>query len=193
MYRRHILKNFFIFLIILASTLLTVLSANADDDKFLYGIQIFNYPIDWDGGQYSVLVQEMINRAADIGFDIVRGGSQFNNMYSQVNSDAEKDMWGLKKLLTMLKAKNLKLDWVITGVDYSIGMTNPPNLNDWQELTGMGANIVASIPNQPDVIYEIWNEPDCKDGNGNGIYWNGTCDYYYDTFFSGCFQLYKTK
>ena len=97
-------------------------------------------------------------------------------------------MWGLRALLPMLAERGLKLDWVISGVDYNVGMTNPPALNDWGTITGEGAKIVASMPNQPQVFYEIWNEPDLP-----GLYWNGTLTQYYNSYFPAAYRALRAN
>ena len=155
------------------------------EDNFLYGIQIFNRPIDWywyvfnqSKEQGIAVVRGMVNLAADAGYDIVRGGPEFHNMLRQNDDDGEQTIWGLEALLPLLAEKGLMLDWPITGTG-KIGITNPPDISDWKRLTGIGARIVSARTNQPEVIYEIWNEPDLK---GEEQFWDGTCGQYYDYF-----------
>lgn len=174
--------------------LLIVISSNVyADDNFIYGVQIFNRPIDWYWDSYNhskeagtEAVKQMISYAAELNADLVRGGLQYSNMYSQLKRDGEKDMWGLKLLLPLLAEKNLMLDWVISGTDSNLGMTNPPDINEWQELISYGARSVSSEGYQSKVIYEIWNEPDLP-----GLYWNGSCEDYYDKYLPSALSSIK--
>ena len=180
--RRNIIAVILFFVVTLS---LPALAA----DNFIYGVQIFNRPIDWYWGNFTTkaagvsVVRKLAELAADAGFDIARGGPEFSNMYSQQTRDSEREIWGLKELLPILAENNLMLDWVISGSNPDIGMSNPPSLDMWRQLTGIGAGIVASSTRQPTVLYEIWNEPDLP-----GAYWQGTCAYYYDTFFPAAYS-----
>lgn len=184
------------FLVSLAALLylLVVLPSNVyADDNFIYGVQIFNRPIDWYWDSYNQskeagteAVRQIISYAAELNADLVRGGLQYSNMYSQLKIDGEHDMWGLRLLLPLLAEKNLILDWVISGTDSNLGMANPPDFNEWQELISYGAGIVSSAKNQPEVIYEIWNEPDLP-----GLYWNGTCEDYYDKYLTSAVSVIR--
>ena len=187
--RRKFLSAFLFLLLISFSV-----QAFAEDD-FLYGVQIFNWPIDWNpasekSGWHDV--ETMIGHAADIGFNIIRGGTQHNSIYTQVEKNGEHYIWGMKDaLLPMLAEKNMLLDWVIVGSDsVNTGFTNPLEPADWQKYFRLAAQTVASMPNQPEVIYEIWNEPDLP-----GVYWLGsyaTLANYYNTLLPGASQAIKS-
>lgn len=181
--------------VILAFMTLTHQTLHAKD-KFLYGVQIFNRPIDWtspfDTSAQSAgteRVRKLLDYAASLDVDLVRGGTTFDNISNHAGENNNAGVLrGMNSLLPMLAQRGLILDWVLNGTaerdaDYSAispsrpdtgTYTIPPRLSSWAGLLGTAAR--TAVNHNANVLYEVWNEPDLNTGE----FWRGTREHYYN-------------
>lgn len=175
--------------VFLAALALIVIAscAGAEEDNFLYGVQIFSRPFDWTS-PYDAQAQkaeqarllELLKYALSLDVDIIRGGTTYDNMLDHAGENNNAGVFrGMNFLLPVIRDNGLILDWVITG-------TSQTSLNRLNELMTLAGEHVRS--SGANVIYEIWNEPDLK----AGTFWSGTRDYYYSTLLPEASQAIKT-
>ena len=174
-------------LLVLLTTLLyllIVISSNVyADDNFIYGVQIFNRPIDWKNDNEGF--RKLLVYADDLGVNLIRGGTTADNVSDHINSH-NGVLVGMNSLLPMLEEYDMTLNWVLvgtakgdcdnsaivkTGEDWQI----PPLTENWKNIIKLSAQTVRT--HNVNVIYEIWNEPD-------HTFWRGTISRYWDSLFA---------